>query len=113
MDAVGHLPRDRDGKHTSPKGHPAYQVPGPIIYLPLGEVMDGVHHRRYSAVEHVRESVEQGIGMGVHHVRPKVFHDAGDPRKHQRVEASLLAQEPHGYSVVREGFLCVRAQRAA
>jgi hypothetical protein len=55
----------------------------------------------------------QSISMGVHHLRPKTFHDAGNPRKHQWVEASFLAHVPHRYPVLRESSFPFPTVRAA
>src|SRR5215218_1241122 len=51
--------------------------------------------------------------MGVQHLRLETFYGAGNPRKRQRVEASLLAHVPHWYSVLRESSLQGRAERAS
>jgi hypothetical protein len=111
-ETISHLFCDCDRKHTSPKGYPVHQSPGPI-YFPFGKVVNGVYHRRYSAAQHIRESIAQSISMGVYHLRPKMFHGAGNPRNHEWVEASPLGHVPYRYSVLRESFLYVRAQRAA
>src|SRR5215210_3104541 len=112
MDTVGHLARDSDGKHAPPKSQPVHPAPVPP-YLHFGEVVDGMYHRRYSAEQHIRKGVAQGVGVGVYHLRPKMFHGAGNPPKHRRVEAPLLTHVPYLYSVLRESSLRGQAERAA
>src|SRR5204862_2616265 len=80
-DAVGHLSRYRNGKHTSLESQPMYPALVPLNF-PLGKVVDGVYHRWYSAAQHVRERIVQSIGMGVHDLGPKHFHGALNPRNH-------------------------------
>ena len=83
-DTGGHLARDRDGEHAPPESQPMHPALVPS-HLPFGEVVDGVHHRRYPAEQHVRKRVAQSVAMGVHDLGPETFHGAGDPREHQRV----------------------------
>src|SRR5918993_898370 len=75
-DTFSHLCCDGDRKHTSPKSQSMYPALVPL-YFPFGKVMDGVYHRRWSAPQHIRESIAQSIGVGVYHVRPIMLQGAG------------------------------------